>query len=435
MSLVFTGIAFVARVPHRRLVTEQAWGLSQRISQACYGVWFYLIKTVLPLHLTAYYPIAVKVGATQLTFFLSIVATVCATAAAFFLRRRLPGLLAVWLSYLVILEPTSGLIPIGDQIAADRYSYVSLMGGVALVAAGLCKTWQALRNRRPAAVVLTTACLAVLLGLIVLTRAQCRTWRTAETMWANVLRYEEYRGWVAHNNLGVALNQQGRLDEATTEFTEALRLKPDDAFAHNNLAFLLCKQGRFDQAMAEYTEALRIDPGYANAHSNLASALLVKGQRDEALAHYTDALRLNPDHRDAHLGVGMILDDQGRRDEALAHYAEALRLNPDTAIAHNNCAMIWATAPEAKYRDGRRAVASATRACELTDWKEPVFLDTLAAASAEAGDFAAAVKWQTRAIDLLADERRKNDFRARLKLYEARRPYREAAPRLTSPKR
>jgi tetratricopeptide (TPR) repeat protein len=435
MSVLFTGIAFAARVPHRRLVTEQAWGLSQRISQACFGVWFYLIKTVLPLHLTAYYPISVKVGALEPTFLLSIVATVCASVAAFLLRKRWPGLLAVWLSYLVILAPTSGLVPIGDQIAADRYSYVSLMGAVALLAAGLFRTWQALRYRRAAAVVVTTACLAVLVGLIVLARIQCRTWRTAESLWANVLRYDEYRGWVAHNNLGVALNQQGRLDEAVAQLTEALRLKPDDAFGHNNLGFILFKQGRFDQAMAEYAEALRIDPSYANAHSNLASALVVKGRRDLALAHYTEALRLNPDHRDAHVGLGMILNDQGRRDLALAHYAEALRLNPDTAIAHNNCAMIWATAPEAKYRDGRRAVASATRACELTEWKEPVFLDTLAAASAEAGDFEAAVKWQTRAIDLVADEKRKDDFRGRLKLYEARQPYREAASRLTSPKR
>jgi tetratricopeptide (TPR) repeat protein len=366
---------------------------------------------------------------------LSIVATVCASVAAFLLRRRWPWLLAVWLSYLVILAPTSGLVPIGDQIAADRYSYVSLMGGVALLAAGLFRTWQALRNERAAAFVVTTACLGLLLGLIVLARAQCRTWQTAETLWANVLRYEEYRGWVAHNNLGVALNQQGRLDEAVAQLTEALRLKPDDAFGHNNLGFILFKQGRFNQAMAEYAEALRIDSGYANAHSNLASALLVKGRRDEALAHYTEALRLNPDHRDAHVGLGMIPNDEGQRDQALAHYAEALRLNPDTAIAHNNCAMIWAAAPEAKYRDGRRAVASATRACELTDWKEPVFLDTLAAASAEAGDFEAAVKWQTRAIDLLADEQRKDDFRGRLKLYEARQPYREADPPLTSPKR
>jgi hypothetical protein len=95
--------------------------------------------------------------------------------------------------------------------------------------------------------------------------------------------------------------------------------------------------------------------------------------------------------------------------------------------------MIWAAASEAKYRDGRRAVEAATRACALTAWKNPAYLDTYAAAAAEAGDFDAAVKWQTRAIDLLSDENQKADFRSRLKLYEARKPYHEPIVARSSP--
>jgi serine/threonine-protein kinase len=116
---------------------------------------------------------------------------------------------------------------------------------------------------------------------------------------------------------------------------------------------------------------------------------------------------------------------QGRLASARAQFAEAARLAPNNADVHNNRAMIWATSPEAQYRDGRRAVASATRACELTGWKNASTLDSLAAAWAEAGDFAQAVKWQSRALDLLTDARKTEDFRSRLRLYQAGQPYRE----------
>jgi Flp pilus assembly protein TadD len=137
------------------------------------------------------------------------------------------------------------------------------------------------------------------------------------------------------------------------------------------------------------------------------------------------AVRLDPRNAEAHNNLGAILVKQGRVEEAMAHYTEALRHDPDDAEVHNNRAMIWAASPEARYRDGRRAVEAATRACELTGWTDPRTLDTLAAAYAEAGDFEAAVKWQATALDLLTDVRERQDFRARLELYRNRRPYRE----------
>jgi tetratricopeptide (TPR) repeat protein len=302
---------------------------------------------------------------------------------------------------------------------------MAMMGGVALAAAGLCRSFEALRRLRLAAVGLTTACLGVLLGLTLLTRAQCRIWRTSEALWTHVLSHGEYRGWVAHNNLGVALSDRGRFAEAVAQYTEGLKIKPDDALARNNLGFALLRLGRLDEAIASYTAALQIDPNYVKAHRNLGLALRQQGRLDEARAQYAEALRINPSDVDAHISLGMTLRDQDRFDEALAQYVEALRIDPGAAIAHNNCAMIWAAAPEAKYRDGRRAVAAATQACKLTHWNSPGFLDTLAAAAAEAGDFDSAARWQTRAIDLLKDEATKADFRSRLELYQARQPYRD----------
>ena len=126
-------------------------------------------------------------------------------------------------------------------------------------------------------------------------------------------------------------------------------------------------------------------------------------------------------------GLGADFLRRGKFAEALTHYTEAIRLNPGYAEAYNDRAMILAACPEAKYRDGLQALEAATRACELTYWNQPAYLDTLAAAHAESGDFAAAVKWQTRAIALLPDASTKDDYQSRLILYQSRKPYREAA--------
>ncbi len=145
---------------------------------------------------------------------------------------------------------------------------------------------------------------------------------------------------------------------------------------------------------------------------------------------WTHALNHAPGGRSgkAHNGLGTALFREGKFAEAAAHYDEALRLDPRDAEAHNNRAMVMAACPDAKYRDGKRALEAATHACELTGWNAPYYLDTLAAAYAEAGDFGAAVQWQTRAIELLSDDWKKDSYRSRLALYQAGRPYREGAP-------
>ncbi len=246
------------------------------------------------------------------------------SAGLFLLRRRWPGLLAAWLSYLVILAPNSGIIRINDEIAADRYSYVAMLGLVVLAAAGLCRLWQMSLRARPVAIFMITLSLGVVLSLVSMTWNQCRIWHDSETLWTHALNHGAgSNSWIAHGNLALSLNREGRFEQAA------------------------------------------------------------------------------------------------------AHFAEAARLKPDAGYVCNNHAMIMASCPEAKCRDGKKAVEAATRACELTQWKNPDFIDTLAAAYAEAGDFDAAIKWETKAIEILTDERNREVFRTRLVLYEARKPYRE----------
>jgi tetratricopeptide (TPR) repeat protein len=324
LSLVFVVIAIAAKQHLHSLIPIEQYSARARIAQACWGIWFYVVKTLWPLDLSPVYPLPTQIDPTAPLFAASIMGTLALTAVLFLLRRQRPGLLAAWLTYLVILAPNSGLFRISDQLAADRYSYMATLIGVIVAAAGFDRLWPALSRLRAGAWGILVVSLLASLVLVPLTREQCRIWRSPVTLWTHALNHGMGASSKAHNGLGVALFGQGRFAEAA------------------------------------------------------------------------------------------------------AHYEQALRLDPRDAEAYNNQAMLLAACPDERYRDGQRAVQYAISACRLTGWMSPYFVDTLAAAHAEAGDFDAAVAWQSRAIDLLSGQWRRDAYRARLALYQARKPFRAA---------
>jgi tetratricopeptide (TPR) repeat protein len=425
MSLVFMGVAIAAR--RKALVLVEQSDASASIAQVCYGIWFYILKTVLPLDLVAVYPSPKEIDWFAPPFMLSIVGTLAMTVGVFLLRRRWPGLLAAWLSYLVILAPNLGVIRISEQIAADRYSYMAMPGFVMVAAACLRGLGQTSSRPRPGAIGIIALGSGALLGLIPLTWDQCRTWRDSRTLWNHALTHGAGDSDEVHNNLGVELARQGKLEAAAAHYTRALRLNPRYAHAHNNMGVVLSRQGRFEAATAYYALALRLRPGYVAAHNNMGVALNGQGKFEAAESHFALALRLDPDYGEAYNNLGVALASQGKFEAAATCYAEALRLNPSYGEAYNNLALIMAACPEASHRDGRKAVELATRACKLAEWKRSEYLNILAAAYAESGDFEAAVTWQTRAIGSLTDERKLDDYRSRLVLYQAKKPYRKAS--------
>jgi protein O-mannosyl-transferase len=368
VSLVFMGVATAAR--RQALISTEHNDASESIALVCYGIWFYLVKTVLPLDLIAVYPAPKEIDWQAPRFIVGIFGTVAMSGVFFLVRRRWPGLLAAWLTYLVILAPNSGIIRINDQIAADRYSYLST---VALVVVTAGCFWRVLRTTarvRPAALGVIALGVGLQLVLIPMTWGQCRTWRNAEILWRHALNHGGAQSSLAHYNLSLILYRQGKLEAAAALGAEALRLDPSDVVAHNNLGVILQHQGKLNAAAARYAAALRLNPDYLNAHYNLAIVLsrqrdfaaaafhfeealrlapgfadahhnlgadfFLQGKLAEAAAHYTEALRLDLGRFDTHTNLGVVLSRQGRFEEAAAHYSEALRLNPGYAEALKN---------------------------------------------------------------------------------------------------
>jgi tetratricopeptide (TPR) repeat protein len=245
-----------------------------------------------------------------------------------------------------------------------------------------------------------------------------------------IVQYEKALELVAHPEghvrLGVLLVGKGNRDEAIRHYEQALVLDADHVDAHYNLGVELGKAGRHDEAAAHYREVLRVAGDHAEAANNLGAALLAQGKAGEAIGYFELAVRLSPEDVESRANLATALHAQGRVEDAVSTLQEGLAESPEAQALANLLAWVRATSPEERWRDGAEAVQLAERACELTDHSDANYLDTLAAAYAEAGRFADAVRTAKRAVELAADSpERAAQFRGRLALYEDSKPYRE----------
>jgi len=280
-----------------------------------------------PLVLDYGYPRALSASDVA-PYALLLVALLAATAVTL-LRRPRSGFALVWL--FVILAPTSSVVPIITEVGAERRMYLALAGPLALLTVGV---WLLLRRRNAGRIgVALLLVVATLLAGGTLLRN--RDYESPSSIWqtAVLARPQNHR---AHGNLGKALQQDGRPDEALTHYRRALDLEPDYAEGLNNLGSAFQVLGQTDEAISSFHRAIEVRPGYVNAHYNLATALQSVRRFDEAVTHYRRALQLTPGYARAHNNLGTALGSQGKLDEAILHFREALQLDPGYVEARKN---------------------------------------------------------------------------------------------------
>lgn len=292
------------------LGSTELYPLGARIPNAIVSCVEYLRKTVWPADLAVFYP---HPGSAWEPWRVAVAATLVAAVSvlAVRLRRQQPWLLTGWLWYLVTLAPVIGLIQVGQQALADRYTYLPLIG----VFTGIVWIVPDLRSRRALAVTAGIAAAVMIATLGVAARAQVGHWRDSVALFRHALEVTE-NNHIAHNSLGVALSRLGREPEAMEHYREALRVRPGDADAHYNLGLSLAEQGRTDEALEHFLSAARSRPGFVKAHYNCGTLLAERGQWEQAVAHLRKVVEFDPGYAEAHYNLGAALYFRGRYAEA-----------------------------------------------------------------------------------------------------------------------
>jgi tetratricopeptide (TPR) repeat protein len=308
------------------LITIGQLTFAERVANAALSYVTYLGQMVWPANLSVVYPyprgnLEIAQGIFALLLLLMV------SVAFLVWRRKFPFLLVGWLWFLGMLVPMIGIVQVGPQAHADRYTYLPQIGLYILATWGALELFARWRVRREAAI---GVALLVIIILVTVSSLQTANWRNSETLWRQALTNTS-GNYIAENGLGSALLRKGQIDDAAVHFRKALQIYPGYPEANNNLGFVLASQGNWADSIAFYQTALRTRPNYAKAHNNLGISLAETGKTDEAIEQFREALRIDKNYAEAHTNLGNLLLQLGRRDEAVAHLSEALRLKPDYA--------------------------------------------------------------------------------------------------------
>ena len=330
---VLAGISSVVTflVQRKGGAVSTSLALSERVANALVSYVRYIGKTVLPTSLSVLYP-----HPGHWSFW-----TVAACGALVLLisifaireARRLPVLFVGWFWFAGGLVPVIGLVQVGIQSMADRYTYIPGIGLSFVLVWGLAALLEYVPAVfRPAAVILV---LTAPVGLALACAYQIQFWRNSETLFQRAVDVTS-NNYLAYNNLGFYLSSKGDLERAKENYRKSLAINPAYSDALNNLGFALAAEKKYQEAIGLYEAALRVSPNQPEIHNNLGNALSEIGKPNEAIAQYEIVLQQQPDHADAHNNLGIALAMEGKLDQALTHFRDAIRAKPAYASAHSN---------------------------------------------------------------------------------------------------
>jgi tetratricopeptide (TPR) repeat protein len=370
---------------------QPIWRISfgARIANAAITYVQYIGQMFWPKDLAVMYPwYAGRLQPSRIALSASILAIIC--IAVFLLRRR-RYLMTGWLWFLIMLVPVIGILHVGNQSSADRYTYLPLIGLFVALTWGVAALAVNLPYRR---ILFSSLALVALAALIFSARIQAAYWRDGETLWSHAV-VATTQNIIAEGNLGDALYRH--------------KGKPAEAWIH-------------------YEKSLRINRHQPEVLSSVGVFYLESGQLEAAQSHFEEALAIEPNFADAHYNLGNLYLQLGEAQQALNHYQRTLEMNPDDIQALNNRAWILATWPNSSIRNGLKAVVLAEHADSLASGRNQVVAATLAAAYAETGRFPEAVRTAERAMRLAASEgkdARAFSIREQLETYKSGNAFRD----------
>ncbi len=419
------------------VISIEALPLPSRLAQAAQSIFIYLRQFFWPTALAPFYPR--QINAQTLWFSaLGLLALIATTAAIFLLRRRRPVLIVGWLWFIVMLLPVIGLIQVGMQGHADRYTYLPGIGIALMIAwtgADLVRRWSI------PTLVASLVSGAILALLSFQTWQQLAFWHDSKSLWTHTLAVTSNNA-LAEDSLGKALLSEGAIDETGPHFVNAALLRPNWAEPHADLGNALSARGRNPQAIQEYSRALAlveerspkaaelhfnlanayrhahqpsqalahyersaaIDPNDSRVFFNWANALREQGRLDEAITRYQQAIRISPRYADAHNNLALAFSEKGQLHNAIEQYEAAIAADPHSLLALNNLALELSTSTDPSCRDTSRAVQIAEKAAQIAP-ENPTIVRTLATAYAQNRQFIQAGKAAEMALGMAQEQK------------------------------
>jgi Tfp pilus assembly protein PilF len=393
-----------------------------RLENAVTAYGGYLWKMIWPLHLAIFYPLEMPIAWSLLAE--SVIVLTGVSLIAWRERKDNPWLIIGWLWFLVTLVPVIGLVQVGGQSMADRYSYFPLVGiflAVTFSAEAVVerfshlKTWFAL-----VAILILGTC-------ILMTENQLQYWHDSESLFRHSLAVKDSP--MAHVSLGKALQDQNKNSEAMTQYIMAVRLDPEFDSAYSDLAQLFAGEGKLELSAAYFREAMKWKPRLPLVYDNFGVVLVELKQPDEAMKEFSAAAQLDPTAAGPHFLMGRLLLQRGQDVDAVAQLRKALELDPNNPELLIYTASVLAADENQKVRNGADARALAEKAVKLTNGQQPAAFDAAAMSNAESGRFGAAALFQMKAINLAEAMGQDDDLavmQQRLQLYQKNQPCRES---------
>lgn len=323
-------ITLIAQKKGEALGLLDAYPLLMRAANAMISYVKYIQKLFWPHELAILYPYPATIKFWQIFGACALLGAITFLSIRY--RKRFPWFIVGWFWYVGTLLPVIGLVQVGVQAMADRYTYISLIGIFMILAWGMAELF---RNRHYQKIALSTVTVVFLLFLVNASRAQVSYWKNSIRLFEHALEVTE-GNYVIHNNLGFELAQIGQKDKALEHYAEALRINPDFELAYINLGSTLFSQGKKEESFAYYQNVLKAKPNLSGIHHNYGILLLRIGKIEEAVFHFREALRLKPDYAEVYNSLGAALVSQNKIKEAMANFRQAIRLKSDFVEAKTN---------------------------------------------------------------------------------------------------